>query len=73
MQWYMSPEMMNGHPFGLPTDVFTLGIVFVEISARRVVDLRTFQVRIEHSRITVDMSTELMAPIGPGRQPYSRP
>lgn len=36
--------MMNGEPFGLPTDVFTLGIVFAEISARRVVDLRTFQV-----------------------------
>ena len=50
----MSPEMMNGEPFGLPTDVFTLGIVFAEISARRVVDLRTFQVSLK-----LDKTTEL--------------
>lgn len=44
----MSPEMMNGQPFGLPTDVFTLGILFAEIAARRVVDSKTFQVSPIH-------------------------
>lgn len=44
VQWYMSPEMMNGQPFGLPTDVFSLGILFVEIASKHVVDETHFQV-----------------------------
>lgn len=43
--------MMNGQPFGLPTDVFTLGILLAEIAARKVVDSKTFQVRTGHRSV----------------------
>jgi LIM domain kinase 1 len=38
----MSPEIINGQEFDLPTDVFSLGIIFIEILSRRLVDSRTF-------------------------------
>ena len=40
----MSPEIINGQQFDLPTDVFSLGIIFVEIMSRRLVDSRTYTV-----------------------------
>jgi LIM domain kinase 1 len=33
----MSPEMVNGDDFDLPTDVYTLGLVFIELLSRRLV------------------------------------
>lgn len=42
MQGYMSPEIINGFEFDLPTDVFSLGIIFTEILSRRLVDSKTF-------------------------------
>ncbi|GFZ44643.1 hypothetical protein JCM24511_02367 [Saitozyma sp. JCM 24511] len=39
---YMSPEIINGLNFDLPTDVFSLGIIFIEIMSRRLVDSKTF-------------------------------
>ncbi|ORX35036.1 kinase-like domain-containing protein [Kockovaella imperatae] len=39
---YMSPEIINGLDFDLPTDVFSLGIIFMEIMSRRLVDSHTF-------------------------------
>lgn len=39
---YMSPEILLGHDFDLPTDVFSLGIILVEILSRRMVDSRTY-------------------------------
>ena len=41
-QGYMSPEIINGFEIDLPTDVFSLGIIFVEIFCRRLVDSKTF-------------------------------
>jgi serine/threonine protein kinase len=41
----MSPEIINGLNFDLPTDVFSLGIIFIEIMSRRLVDSKTFIVR----------------------------
>ncbi|KAJ7141868.1 kinase-like domain-containing protein [Mycena crocata] len=35
---YMSPEILLGDEFDLPTDIFSLGIIFCEISARRLAD-----------------------------------
>lgn len=35
---YMSPEILLGDEFDLPTDVFSLGIIFCEIAARRLAD-----------------------------------
>ena len=46
VQGYMSPEIINGLQFDLPTDVFSLGIIFIEILSRKLVDSRTYTVRI---------------------------
>ncbi|KAJ7058119.1 kinase-like domain-containing protein [Mycena amicta] len=35
---YMSPEILMGDEFDLPTDIFSLGIIFCEIAARRLAD-----------------------------------
>ncbi|KAF7326871.1 TKL/LISK/LISK-DD1 protein kinase [Mycena venus] len=35
---YMSPEILLGDEFDLPTDIFSLGIIFCEIAARRLAD-----------------------------------
>ncbi|KZT61415.1 kinase-like protein [Calocera cornea HHB12733] len=40
---YMSPEILVGDPFDLPTDVFSLGIIYCEIVCRRVADDHTFK------------------------------
>ena len=40
---YMSPEIMLGLEFGLATDVFSLGIIFCEIAARKLADEYTFK------------------------------
>lgn len=46
LQGYMSPEIINGHDFDLPTDVFSLGIIFVEILSRKLVDSKTYTVSL---------------------------
>ncbi|KAG6873102.1 hypothetical protein C0995_002945 [Termitomyces sp. Mi166 len=35
---YMSPEILLGEEFDLPTDIFSLGIIFCEIAARHLAD-----------------------------------
>ncbi|KAG8826154.1 hypothetical protein FRC17_008355 [Serendipita sp. 399] len=40
---YMSPEILIGLEFGLPTDVFSLGVIFCEIISRRLADDHTFK------------------------------
>ncbi|KAH6904541.1 TKL/LISK/LISK-DD1 protein kinase [Coprinopsis sp. MPI-PUGE-AT-0042] len=40
---YMSPEILLGDEFDLPTDIFSLGIIFCEIAARRLADDRHFK------------------------------
>ncbi|KAF8329779.1 kinase-like domain-containing protein [Cantharellus anzutake] len=39
---YMSPEIQQSEKFGLDTDVFSLGIIFCEILARKLADEQTF-------------------------------
>lgn len=40
---YMSPEILVGQEFGLPTDIFSLGIIFCELLARKLADDHTFK------------------------------
>ncbi len=40
---YMSPEILLGDEFDLPTDIFSLGIIFCEIIARRLADDHHFK------------------------------
>ncbi|PPR02831.1 hypothetical protein CVT24_002228 [Panaeolus cyanescens] len=40
---YMSPEILLGDEFDLPTDIFSLGIIFCEIGARKLADDKTFK------------------------------
>lgn len=40
---YMSPEILLGEEFDLPTDIFSLGIIFCEIAARRLSDDHHFK------------------------------
>lgn len=39
---YMSPEILLGLDFSLPSDVFSLGVIFCEIAARHLVDANVF-------------------------------
>ncbi|KAJ6542629.1 kinase-like domain-containing protein [Mycena capillaripes] len=40
---YMSPEILLGDEFDLPTDIFSLGIIFCEIAARQLADDHHFK------------------------------
>ncbi|CAK5271015.1 unnamed protein product [Mycena citricolor] len=40
---YMSPEILMGDEFDLPTDIFSLGVIFCEIAARRLADDHHFK------------------------------
>lgn len=40
---YMSPEILIGEEFDLPTDIFSLGIIFCEIISRKLADDYTFK------------------------------
>lgn len=40
---YMSPEILMGVDFSLPSDVFSLGVIFCEIISRHLVDPNTFK------------------------------
>jgi LIM domain kinase 1 len=40
---YMSPEILLGEEFDLPTDIFSLGIIFCEIAARKLADDNHFK------------------------------
>ncbi|TKY90369.1 hypothetical protein EX895_000367 [Sporisorium graminicola] len=40
---YMSPEILLGVDFSLPSDVFSLGVIFAEIASRHLVDSYTFK------------------------------
>ena len=35
---YMSPEILLGYEFDLPTDIFSMGVILAEIAARRLAD-----------------------------------
>uniref|UniRef100_A0A5K1JYU1 Cell surface hydrophobicity-associated protein n=1 Tax=Ganoderma boninense TaxID=34458 RepID=A0A5K1JYU1_9APHY len=40
---YMSPEILLGNEFDLPTDIFSLGVIFGEILTRKLADDHTFR------------------------------
>ncbi|VDB94236.1 unnamed protein product [Peniophora sp. CBMAI 1063] len=40
---YMSPEILRGDEFDLPTDVYSMGVILAEIAARKLADDRTFK------------------------------
>jgi LIM domain kinase 1 len=40
---YMSPEILLGNEFDLPTDVYSLGVIFCEIASRKLADDNTFK------------------------------
>lgn len=40
---YMSPEILMGNEFDLPTDIFSLGVIFCEIAARKLASEHTFK------------------------------
>ena len=40
---YMSPEILLGNEFDLPTDIFSLGVIFCEIAARKLADDNHFK------------------------------
>lgn len=40
---YMSPEILLGNEFDLPTDIFSLGVIFSEIASRKLASEYTFK------------------------------
>ncbi len=40
---YMSPEILLGNEFDLPTDIFSLGVIFSEIASRKLASEHTFK------------------------------
>jgi LIM domain kinase 1 len=63
---YMSPEILMGNEFDLPTDIFSLGVIFCEIAARKLASDHTFK-RIPPS-FTIDPA-ELKGLASPGCPP----
>ncbi|KAG8773721.1 hypothetical protein FRC19_006544 [Serendipita sp. 401] len=60
---YMSPEIQIGQEFGLPTDIFSLGVIFCEIISRRLADDHTFKRSPPYYEID---ATELRVLASPG-------
>lgn len=56
---YMSPEILMGVDFGLPSDVFSLGIIFCEIISRRLVDSTVFKRQMPTFGIEADEVHEM--------------
>jgi LIM domain kinase 1 len=46
---YMSPEILKGDEFDLPTDVFSMGVIFCEVIARKLADDYVFKVGTPYS------------------------
>ena len=59
---YMSPEILLGDEFDLPTDIFSLGIIFCEIGARKLADDKHFKRLPPSFGIDVEEARKLMSP-----------
>lgn len=59
----MSPEILLGVDFGLPSDIFSLGVIFCEIISRHLVDSHTFKRQMPTFGLDSDEIRE-MADIG---------
>jgi LIM domain kinase 1 len=58
----MSPEILLGNEFDLPTDIFSLGVIFAEISARKLADDRYFKRTAPSFQIDSDEIHSLASP-----------
>ncbi|PWY97352.1 kinase-like protein [Testicularia cyperi] len=56
---YMSPEILLGVDFSLPSDVFSLGVIFAEIASRHLVDSNTFKRSIPGFGLDADEVREM--------------
>ncbi|KAK0200978.1 TKL/LISK/LISK-DD1 protein kinase [Desarmillaria ectypa] len=59
---YMSPEVLLGDEFDLPTDIFSLGIIFCEIVSRQLADDRHFKRSPPTFSIDAEEIRELASP-----------
>jgi len=59
---YMSPEILLGNEFDLPTDIFSLGIIFCEIAARKLADDNHFKRHPPEFGIDTDELCKLVSP-----------
>ncbi|KDR74107.1 hypothetical protein GALMADRAFT_227805 [Galerina marginata CBS 339.88] len=59
---YMSPEILLGDEFDLPTDIFSLGIIFCEIGARKLADENHFKRTAPTFGIDLAEVKKLMSP-----------
>ena len=59
---YMSPEILLGEEFDLPTDVFSLGIIFCEIGARKLADDNHFKRLPPSFGIDTEAARQIMSP-----------
>ncbi|KAF4611424.1 hypothetical protein D9613_003788 [Agrocybe pediades] len=62
---YMSPEILLGDEFDLPTDIFSLGIILCEIGARRLADDHHFKRSAPTFGIDAEEVKKLMSPACP--------
>ncbi|EPQ55780.1 kinase-like protein [Gloeophyllum trabeum ATCC 11539] len=60
---YMSPEILVGNEFDLPTDIYSLGIIFCEIAARKLADDKHFRRVAPFFAIDAD---EVRSSVSPG-------
>ena len=59
---YMSPEILLGNEFDLPTDIFSLGVIFCEIAARKHASDHTFKHSAPSFSIDEDEVRKLASP-----------
>ena len=59
---YMSPEILLGNEFDLPTDIFSLGVILCEIAARKLASDHTFKRSPPSFGIDVDEVRRLASP-----------
>lgn len=59
---YMSPEILLGNEFDLPTDIFSLGVIFCEIAARKLASDYTFKRHAPSFGIDTDELRRLASP-----------
>lgn len=59
---YMSPEILLGNEFDLPTDIFSLGVILCEIAARKLAGDHTFKRSAPSFGIDADEVRRLASP-----------
>lgn len=59
---YMSPEILMGNEFDLPTDIFSLGVIFCEIASRKLASDYTFKRSAPSFGIDADEVRRLASP-----------